>query len=158
MLAAVESIMQKQHTEGEAVFSLPCITLSPEKSFTYPPEPGSFSATSKKALVQEEKANISKSGGRFMYTCMCTVAFRTVWQDQWWGLKLEDQGQWLGCWSAIRKEHEAIKSPNWYLVIHLFPVQLLGATRSQYLKKQAPVLHLRQGNQYVQGRVKDSRQ
>lgn len=130
----------------------------PRKVFHIPPSTWLFLSHKQKALVQEEKANISKSGGRFMYTCMCMVAFRTVWQDQWWGLKLEDQGQWPGCWSAVRKEHEAIKSPNWYVVIHLFPVQLLGATRSQHLKKQALVLHLRQGNQYAQGRVKDIRQ
>lgn len=49
MLAALESTVQKEHTEGGAPFPLPYIALSPEYSFTYPPaKPGSFSGTSKK--------------------------------------------------------------------------------------------------------------
>lgn len=75
ILAALESIMQKQHTEG---------ALSLEKSFTYPASKAWLFLTHKqKTLLQEEKVNTSKSGGRFMDACMCIVAFRTVWQDQW---------------------------------------------------------------------------
>lgn len=69
MLAALESTMQKEHTEGGVPFLLPYIALIPEYSFTYPPEkPGPFSDASKKHQCRRRRrAQASQEGDLCMH-------------------------------------------------------------------------------------------
>ena len=75
MLAALESIMQKEHTEGGAPFPLPYIALSPEYSFTYPQQSLALSQTQAKSTSAGGEGE-HKQARREIYVCM--YAFRTI--------------------------------------------------------------------------------